>query len=191
MSALPKPHYTLEEYLELDRNSEARLEYWNGEVFDMSGVSQEHAEIELNLIETLRPRLARQGCRMFPANVRIRVPSLPPYRYADLSALCGQAQFEEIGGLDVLTNPALIIEVLSPSTEAFDRGDKFTSYQSIPDFCEYLLIAQHRPHITQLIRQEDGSWLHREFNSLSDTLTLVTGNCDLSLSEVYRNLSFS
>ncbi|HWQ32696.1 MAG TPA: Uma2 family endonuclease [Blastocatellia bacterium] len=191
MSALPKPHYTLEEYPGLDKNSEARPGYWNGEVFDMSGGSQEHAEIELNLIETLHPRLTRQGCRMFPANVRIRVPSLPPYRYADLSALCGQAQFVETGGLDALTNPALIIEVLSPSTEAFDRGDKFTSSQSIPDFREYLLVARHRHHITQLLRQEDGSWLHREFNSLTDTLTLMTGNCDLSLSEVYRNLSFS
>jgi len=94
------------------------------------------------------------------------------------------------GGVDGLTNPMLIIEVLSPSTEGYDRGDKFTHYKSIPSFTEYLLVAQHRPHISQFIRQEDNSWLQREFNDLSDIVKLSSLNCELPLSEVYQNVSF-
>src|SRR2546421_6713201 len=167
-------HYTLEEYLELDRNSEERLEYWSGEIFCMSGVGRNHARIEVNLTTQLTLRLAGRGCEVFPANMRIKVPSMPPYRYGDLSALCGEAQFEKIGGLDALTNPSLIIEVLSESTEAYDRGDKFSFYKSIPDFSEYLLIAQHRPHITQFVKSDDGSWIYREFNSLDDVVKLAS-----------------
>ena len=139
--ANPKRRYTLEEYFELERKSEERFEFWDGEVFCMSGVSREHDQIESNLNFYLRAKLRGRKCRAFLANMRLKVPSAPPYRYADLSALCGEAKFEEIGGVDALTNPALIVEVLSPSTEAYDRGDKFTRYKSIPSFGEYLLVA--------------------------------------------------
>ena len=133
MSAQPKLTYTLEEYLELDRNSEARLEYWDGEIFDMSGSSPQHDQLEGNVYFNLRTKLQGKGCRVFLANTRIKVPSAPPYRYGDTSAVCGQPRFEMIGGVDALTNPALIIEVLSKSTEGYDRGDKFTHYKSIPN----------------------------------------------------------
>ena len=190
MSAETKPKYTLQEYLELDAKSAERLEYWQGEIFSMSGASEEHAEIEGNLMAFLKPKMRAVGCRIFPADMRIKVPSMPPYRYGDLSALCDKAQFEEIGGVDALLNPALIIEVLSSSTEAYDRGDKFTHYKSIPSFCEYLLVAQHRPHISQFVRQNDGSWLQREYNDLQDVVKLSTSDCELPLSEVYQNVSF-
>lgn len=190
MSAQLKVRYTLEEYLELDRNSDERLEYWNGEVFSMSGVSNEHSQIEVNVIVSLDARLSGRGCRVFPANMRIKVPSLPPYRYGDVSALCGEPQFEVIEGVDVLVNPALIIEVLSKSTEARDRGQKFTHYKSIPGFSEYLLISQDRSNVSQFIRQGDGFWLHREFNLLEDTIKLASFDCELSLQEIYRNVKF-
>jgi Uma2 family endonuclease len=190
MSAQLRPRYTLEEYLELDKNSEARLEYWNGEVFDMSGVSPNHARIEVNLIFSIRGRVSDRGCEVFPANTRIKVPSMPPYRYGDLSALCGEAQFEEIGGVEALINPMLIVEVLSPSTEAYDRGDKFTHYKSIRSLVEYLLVAQHRPHVSQFARRDDGSWLYWEFNDLADVVKLASLDCELPLSEVYQNVSF-
>src|SRR5947207_10004307 len=190
MSAQTKPRYTLEEYFELERKSEERFEYSNGEVFCMSGVSEEHAEIETNLIVSLKSRLRTRGCRVFPANIRIKVPSAPPYRYADLSALCGEAQFEEIGGVDALVNPQLIVEVLSPSTEAYDRGDKFTHYKSIPTLSEYLLVAQHRPHVTHLYKQADGTWIYAEANDLAATLELASLDCDLPLNEIYRGVSF-
>ena len=190
MAANLERRYTLEEYFELERTSEERFEFWKGEVFCLSGVSEEHAEIETNLIVSLKSRLRARGCRVFPANMRIKVPSAPPYRYADLSALCGGAQFEEIGGVDGLTNPTLIVEVLSPSTEAYDRGDKFTHYKSIPTLREYLLVAQHRPHVTHLYKQGDGTWIHTEANDLASTVELSSLNCELPLSEIYQGVSF-
>jgi len=190
MSALPKQKYTLEEYLELDAKSEGRWEYWDGEIFSMSGVNDQHDKIESNLHIPLSLRSAGRGCRVFLANMRIKVPTMPPYRYGDGSALCGKPQFEKIGGVDVLTNPALIIEVLSPSTEAYDRGDKFSNYKSIPTLSEYLLVAQHRPHVSQFIKQADGSWLNLEFNSLEEVLKVVTLECELKLSEIYQDVTF-
>src|SRR2546423_2067781 len=190
MVANPTRHYTLEEYFELERRDEERYEYWNGEVFCMSGVSPEHDQIESNLNFHLRNKLAGRNCRVFLANMRIKVPSAPPYRYADLSALCGEARFEKIGGVDALTNPSLIIEVLSESTEAYDRGDKFTHYKSVPTFSEYLLIAQHRPHVTQFVKQDEGSWLQHEFNDLNAALNLISLGCELTMTEVYQNITF-
>ena len=191
MSAQTKPRYTLEEYFELERKSEERFEFWNGEVFCMSGVSPEHDQIESNLNFHLRAKLSGRSCRVFLANMRVKVPSAPPYRYADVSALCGEAKFEEIGGIRSVINPALIVEVLSPSTEAYDRGEKFTHYQSIPSFREYLLVAQHRPLITHFTKQEDGSWIYKEYNDLADIVKLTSLICELNMSEVYENVSFS
>ncbi|MEN3333894.1 MAG: hypothetical protein V7641_3259 [Blastocatellia bacterium] len=190
MAAQHKPRYTLAEYLELDRTSEERLEYWDGEIFAMSGASENHLEIEANLVVMFRTALAGRNCRIFTANARIKVPTAPPYRYADLSVLCGKAQFVEISGVDALTNPTLLIEILSPSTEAYDRGDKFSRYQSIPSFREYWLVAQHRPHVTQLVRQDDGSWLHREFNTLEEVLKSASLDCELALRDIYQGVSF-
>ena len=191
MSAQTKQRYTLEEYFELERKSEERFEFWNGEVFCMSGVSPEHAQLEVNFISRLNSRLTGKGCRVFPANIRIKVPSAPPYRYADVSALCGEAKFEEIGGIRSLINPTLIVEILSGSTEAYDRGEKFTHYQSIPSFHEYLLVAQHRPRITHLLKQANGSWIYNEYNDLADVVKLTSMNCELAMSEVYENVSFT
>jgi Uma2 family endonuclease len=191
MFAQPRLKYSLEEYLKLDRDSEARLEYWDGEIFDMSGSSPQHDQLEGNLHFNLRAKLQGKGCRVFLANTRLKVPSAPPYRYSDISALCGQPQFETIGGVEVLTNPTIIIEVLSKSTEGYDRGDKFTHYQSIPSFQEYLLVAQHRPHVTHLVKQADGSWSQREYNELGAIVKLVSLACEISLSEIYEAVNFA
>jgi Uma2 family endonuclease len=109
MAANIERHYTLEEYFELEKKSEERYEYLNGEVFCMSGVSPEHDQIESNSAFYLRSKLTGRKCRIFLANIRLKVPSMPPYRYADLSALCTEPEFERIGGVDALTNPSLII----------------------------------------------------------------------------------
>lgn len=191
MTALPKQKYTLEEYFDLERTSDARLEYWDGEIFDMSGVDPDHDQIEGNLYHHLRNKLSGKPCRVYLANTRIKVPSLPPYRYGDLSALCGEAQYEKIGGIRTLVNPQLIIEVLSDSTEAYDRGDKFSYYKSIPSFCEYLLIAQHRPHITHYLKQADGRWLQAEYDQLEDVVQLVSLDCALTLQEIYEHVIFA
>ncbi len=190
MAAHPKRKYTLEEYFDLELSTNERFEYWNGEVFSMSRGSDQHDQIESNTHLSLRVALRERECRVFTGNMRIKVPSLPPYRYGDVSALCGQPIFEKIGGVDALTNPVLIIEVLSDSTEAYDRGDKFTHYKSIPSLREYLLIAQHRPHITQYVKQEDGSWSYLEVNDRSASVHLPSLDCVLELSELYQDVVF-
>ncbi|HZG51210.1 MAG TPA: Uma2 family endonuclease [Pyrinomonadaceae bacterium] len=190
MSSQPSHTYTLEEYFALELASEEKYEFWNGEVFCMSGVSLSHSQIEGNLMSGLRTQVDGRGCRVFPANLRIKVPSYPPYRYPDLTALCGQPEIERMGGLDMLVNPALIVEVLSPSTEAFDRGDKFTYYKSIASFSEYILVAQHRPHVSQFVRQENGVWTFREFNDLTESVRCASVPCVLALNEIYRDVVF-
>jgi Uma2 family endonuclease len=190
MAANPERRYTLEEYLELDRTSEERLEFWNGEVFCMSGGSLEHERIIRNMLIHLMAKIGTRGCEVFTSNTRIKVPSAPPYRYADLSVICGKVESEEIGGVDALVNPQLLVEVLSPSTEAYDRGDKFSHYKSIPTLREYLLVAQHRPHVTHLFKQDDGQWIHAEANDLEASVHLDSLDCELPLSEIYRDVTF-
>ena len=190
MSTQTERKYTLEEYFELERTSDERWEYFNGEVFCMSGVSRNHSRIEGNTITALNIKLGSRGCSVFTADMRIKVPTLPPYRYADVSLLCDDPNFETIGGVDALTNPVVIFEILSPSTEAYDRGDKFTYYKSIPTLREYVLVAQHRPHITHYVREEAQHWSYEELNELDAELTLPSIECVLALNDVYRNVHF-
>ncbi len=190
MSTQLTQHYTLEEYFALELASEEKYEFWNGEVFCMSGASLAHNQIAINIGTEARMQLRERGCQVFPSDLRVKVPSYPPYRYPDLTALCGQPKIEKIGGLDMLVNPTLIVEVLSPSTEAFDRGDKFTYYKSIASFNEYLLIAQHRPHVSQFIKQDNGIWTFMEFNALTDKVQCASVPCVLALSEIYRDVTF-
>ena len=191
MSTQTKPHYTLEEYFELEKNSDERYEFYNSEVFCMSGASSNHAQIETNLITSLSGRLRERGICVFPGNMRINVPAAPPYRYPDIVVVCDKPIYEKIGGIDALINPALIIEVLSASTEAYDRGDKFTHYKSVASFREYLLVAQHRPHVAQFVKQSSTSWTQTEVNDLDGHLHLPSVGCPLSLSNVYRDVEFS
>lgn len=190
MAANPERRYTLEEYLELDRTSEERLEFWDGEVFCMSGGSRLHDQIIVNCIVKLSARLDTSKCRVFSADMRIKVPNAPPYRYADVSALCGEAEFEEVSGVDALVNPTLLIEVLSPSTEAYDRGEKFSHYKSIPTLREYLLVAQHRPHVTHLFKDDEGKWIHTEVNDLESSVRLHSLDCEMPMSEIYSGVTF-
>ena len=107
-----------------------------------------------------------------------------------MSVLCGDPVFEKIGGVEALTNPVVLVEILSPSTEAYDRGDKFTYYKSIPSLQEYLLVAQHRAHITHYVKEVNERWRYEELNELDSDITLTTVGCALALSEVYRNVRF-
>lgn len=190
MSTQPHRRYTLEEYFTLELASEEKYEYFDGEVFNMSGGSPEHEDVIGNIYAVLKQHARAKGCRVFLSGLRIKVPSQPPYRYPDLTALCGTPQYERIGGLDALTNPSLIIEVLSPSTEAYDRGDKFTHYKSIESFGEYLLIAQHRPHATHYVKREDGSWSYEEVNDPAGSLRLETLDCEIEMRDVYDGIEF-
>ena len=189
-AALPKQRYTLEEYLALDKNSEQRYEYFAGEVVAMGGASLNHNRITRNIIRSLENALAEQGCEVLPAAMRVKVPKAFPYRYPDAVVVCGEPIIEEMHGQEMLVNPILIVEVLSPNTEAYDRGAKFSAYQSIASFQEYLLIAQDRPHITQYVRQLHGKWLRSEVEGVHSTLSLESLHCQLTLSDVYRRVDF-
>src|SRR2546423_5654025 len=186
MSIQPCHRYTLEEYFALELSADEKYEYFDGEIFAMSGGSPAHEEIIGNIYAALKSRTREKGCRIFLSGLRLKVPSQPPYRYLDLTALCHTPRYEKIGGLDALTNPALIVEVLSPTTEAYDRGDKFTHYKSIESFTEYLLVAQHRPHVTHYTKGADGVWQYEEINDLEKTLRLATLDVELALGDVYE-----
>lgn len=190
MTALPKQRYTLEEYLELDSNSEEKYEYFDGEVFAMAGGSLHHNRVARNLIWLLNDKLAAAGCEVLPADMRIKVPKAFPYRYPDLSIVCGEPVIEELSGQQMLVNPLVLIEILSPTTAAYDQGRRFSAYQSIASFQEYLLVSQDRPQITQYVRQPNGKWLRSEIEGLESQLLLETVNCVLSLREIYRLVEF-
>ena len=185
-----KIKYTLEEYLELDHESEEKIEFWDGHVFTLAGVSHIHDGIQSNAHFYLRLKLQGKACRVFLSDMRVKVPEYLPYRYPDLSALCGEARFEKLGRQELFVNPSLIVEVLSDSTEAFDRSYKFTYYKSIPSFTEYILIAQDRPHVSQFVKQADNSWLNHEFNSLEESFHLASLDCDLALAELFEEIVF-
>lgn len=192
MTALKKtqPIYTLEEYAELEKSSEERYEFYDGNVWSMAGASSKHEDIVMNTGTELKNKLRGRGCKVYGSNLRVKVPIYPPYRYPDLTALCEERIFENFYGLELLTNPTLIVEVLSPSTEAFDLNAKFTYYKSIESLNEYLLIAQDRPHVTLYTKQTAEAWLHREFNDLEATVYLSSMDCEIALAEIYLDIEF-
>ncbi len=187
MTALATRKYTLEEYFELDRNAEGNFEYFDGEILEMSGVSPEHATIEVNLISKLNPVCISRGCRVFPSNLRIKVPVLPTYRYPDLSVACGETVFVEIQGLQCLVNPILIVEVLSESTGGCDRGEKFRQYKSIESFREYLLVSQTEKFVTLFQKHSERFWLQSDYVA-DEAFHLNTLNLDLSVEEIYQTV---
>ncbi len=189
MKAFANQIYTLEEYFELEKNSEEKWEFWDGQIWCMSGASLVHEDIVANLLRSLGNRLPER-CRVAGSNVRVKVPKFPPYRYPDLTVVCGKRESETINGLEMLVNPQVIIEVLSPTTEAFDRGAKFTYYRSIPSFREYILVAPYSAHITQLILRADGEWVIRDVVGIDGILTLPTVDIEVPLSEIYRDVEF-
>ncbi len=185
-----KIKYTLEQYLKLDHESEEKIEFWDGHVFTLAGASAAHDLIQSNVHFHLRTKLRGKTCRVFLSDMRVEVPAYPPYRYPDLSALCGKSEFKKLGKQDILTNPQMIVEILSDSTADFDQSDKFTYYKSIESFTEYILIAQHRAKVTQFIKQSDNSWLQHEFVELNNVFHLASIDCEMSLNEVYENVEF-
>ncbi len=188
---LPRHYYTLEEYFALERAGKARYEYWEGEIVCMSGGSRQHARICSNVHLAIGQQLKGKDCHAYTGDLPIRTPTLPPYRYPDVSVACGKATFENINGIDALTNPALIVEVLSPATEALDRREKRAAYQSIPSVMEYVLIAQDAPHITRFVRPSEGDvWPRRDAGDPDASIELTSIQCRLSLNDVYEGVDF-
>lgn len=188
MSALPKPYYSVEEYVELLKNSDERYEYFDGQIVAMAGGKIAHSAIAVNLTSTLQNRLALRPYRVFNGDAAIKVPAVRPFRLPDASVVCGDVVIEEFQGIEMLVNPVLIIEVLSSTTAKYDRDKKFLEYQSIASFQEYLLVEQERYHVTQYQKHGDGFWLRRDYIGLECEVNLASVACTLTLAEIYRDI---
>ena len=184
MSSQPTTCLTPEEYLAIERKAESKSEYINGEMVAMTGASRRHNLVVVNIVGEIGQQLKGRSCEMYANDMRVRVPSTRLYSYTDLVVVCGEPQFED-DYFDTLLNPTLIIEVLSESTEGYDRGKKFGFYRTIPSLAEYLLVAQDELRIEQYAKQPDGRWLLSEYRSMEDVAELASIQCQLALKEVY------
>jgi Uma2 family endonuclease len=190
MASQPQPHFTTAEYLSLEREAEYKSQYLDGEIFAMSGASEDHNLVAGNVFASLHAQLRNRPCRVYINDLRVRDRASGLYTYPDVIAVCGERKFEDKQVLDTLLNPTLIVEVLSSSTENFDRGEKFRRYRTIESLMEYLLIAQDKCHIEHYTRQPDNQWLLSERQRLDDEILLSSINCRLLLSDVYENVNF-
>jgi Uma2 family endonuclease len=191
MSVQPKPRLTFEQWLEGERASlEGRSEYVDGEVFAMTGASLEHNTIVANIVGELRAQMKGRPCQVYANDMKVLIRAAGAGKYPDLVALCGEPQLLD-GRRDVLLNPSLIVEVLSESTEAYDRGGKFALYRQIPSLKEYLLVTQGRVQVELFTRGEDGRWTLSDYSALSDRVPLASVDATLALTEVYDKVDFT
>jgi Uma2 family endonuclease len=187
MSTQPKAFLTREQYLEIERKAECKSEYLNGEMFAMSGASEEHNTLTVNIIALLRAQVRKQGCRLFATDMQLRVTPTGLYTYPDIIVVCSKPQFID-ASIDTLLNPTFLVEIFSPSTEAYDRGRKFDHYQTLASLSQYLLIAQDRIHADLFTRQPDGGWLLTGISKLEDTLDLRSIGCQLRMADLYEDV---
>lgn len=178
------------QYLEAERRSAERHEYVNGQIYAMVGASRAHNCITLDAAAELRARLRGGPCQAFVSDMRVKVAATGMYTYPDVVVVCGEPQFED-AEVDTLLNPRVIIEVLSPSTERYDRGDKFAHYRQLPSLAEYVLVAQHRPAVDRFVRQEtEGLWLLETVTGLDATVSLAAIGCTLALRDIFERVEF-
>jgi len=189
VSSQPKIRVTADDYLELERKAEVKSEYLNGEIVPMPGVTREHNLISLNIATELRVQLADRPCEVYGIDMRVKVSPTGLYTYPDIVAVCGEPKFEQ-RNVDSLLNPYLIVEVLSDSTESYDRGRKFAHYRTLDSLKEYLLVSQHECRVEQYLRQPDGKWLYTETTDPNSSLELASIACRLSISRVYHRIDF-
>lgn len=187
MTSQPTTTYlTPAEYLAVERQNEYKSEYIDGGMVAMTGASRRHNIITFNIAGILNSQLRGRPCEGYVSDMRVKIASRREYAYTypDAVIVCGEPQFED-GHLDTLLNPTVLIEVLSESTERYDRGKKFGFYRTIESPAEYLLIAQDEYKVEQFVRQPDGRWMLSDHRSPDDVVELASVQCALALSEVY------
>jgi Uma2 family endonuclease len=195
MASQPNVFLTAEEYLDLEEKAEYKSEYLDGELLAMAGASPEHDTIAVNLIATLHSQLKGTPCKAHSSDMRVAVSSANAYTYPDISICCKDASYARRGTANLL-NPVVIIEVLSPSTEIYDRRKKFRKYKQIPSLMEYVLVSQDEVLVERYVRQpnaeaggglrpDGGDWLYSSVSSLDDSLILTAGPAALKLRDVY------
>lgn len=175
-----------EEYLAFERSSDQRHEYADGEIFAMSGGTVEHSLLSGNVNFELRVALGERGCLVLTSDMRIKIAARNRYVYPDASVVCERPAFED-EKRDTLLNPLVVVEVLSDSSEAYDRGDKFAQYRSIPSVREYVLLSQKEPLIEVFTRQPDGGWLLRSYGP-GERAAIASLACELDVDRAYLNV---
>ncbi len=189
MSTMPTRLITAQEYLEQERRAEFKSEYLRGEVFAMAGASWEHGLVKDNMARETGNQLKGGPCRVVTSDLRVRVSVTGLYTYPDVTIVCDEPQFED-DVLDTLLNPRAVVEVLSESTEKYDRGAKFGHYRQIPSLQEYVLVSQDRPLVERHVRQADGSWNLTFFEGVSATFEFASVPVRIPLSEIYAGVKF-
>jgi Uma2 family endonuclease len=187
MSVEPERRVSLEEYLDLERTSEEKHEFVDGEVFAMGGASPRHNSIVGNVFALLWQQLRDHPCRVFPSDLRVRVSEHRHYAYPDVTVVCEDLESDPESP-DTVVNPTVIVEVLSASTEAYDRGAKFARYRQIPSLAEVVFVAQDRVSVEHHARQSDGHWLATYVEAPDATLQLPVLDCELSVAEIYHRV---
>ncbi len=184
MDVATKP--SVQEYLELEQTSEVRHEYENGEIREMPGGSENHSSIGENIKFSLRLALRERPCKIHGGDLRIKIRA-GLYTYPDVSVVCGERLFENVKR-DSLLNPMVVCEVLSPSTESYDRGKKFGHYQTVSSISDYLIVSQDVYRVEHFIRQAEG-WLLKTYDGLEGKIFIVSLNCELSLADIYDGVT--
>lgn len=189
MAANPKPKWTVEAYLDFERESDIRHEYYQSEIFAMAGAQPVHVDIASNVISSLVVQTKGRNCKVHNPDMRVKTAT-GLYTYPDISVVCGERRFNN-DRPKTLLNPMVVIAVLSPSTENYDRGDKFHHYASIPELRAYVLVDSQRKRIECFARQEDGAW-QIDLIGGEDTraLELKAIGCSLTLADVYEGVEF-
>jgi Uma2 family endonuclease len=186
MATASKPYYTEAEYLARERRAIYKSEYYRGEIFAMAGATREHNLVAVNVASILREQLRATNCETYPSDMRVRLPS-GLYTYPDVSVACGEPKFLD-DVVDTLLNPILIVEVLSESTEAYDRGDKSKQYRRLESLAHYVLVDSERAHIEVYTRQPNQQWMLSEAEGRDAAIDLPAINCRLTFSEVYSKV---
>jgi len=181
-------HISPEEYLRLERQAEYKSEYLNGEIFAMSGASREHNLIAGNIVGELNQQLRGKPCEVYPSDMRLKVTATGLYTYPDAIVVCGEPKFED-AYVDTLLNPTFLVEVLSQSTERYDRIAKRSYYRTFDSLAEHLLVAQDEIRLEQYVKQANGQWLQFEYTSLDSVADLQSIVCSLALRDVYDKVS--
>jgi Uma2 family endonuclease len=189
---IPKPgRHTVEEYLRFEQGAAEKHEYYQGEIVAMAGESAEHALITVNLSREISARLKGKPCRAYSGDLRVQIPRTPLYVYPDLSVVCGQLEYDQQDtSRQTITNPKLIMEVLSPSTQMRDRGEKLSQYLQIPTLEEYVLVEQKEATIQTFYRQSGGQWLFTPVTGVGSVVKLRSLDIELPLAEVYAGVEF-
>jgi Uma2 family endonuclease len=188
----PKKRFTPQEYYDLERVAEYKSDFYAGEIFAMAGGTIRHSRICTNLIRETGNRLKGTPCETFESNLRLKIKLSGLRNYPDMSVYCGPFEYdEEDPSRETVTNPTVLFEVLSPSTEAYDRGFKSENYRRIPSLKAYLLVAQDKPHVEIYQRQSDGSWLLREEDRLDAAIAIPPLGIELPLAEIYASVDFT